>query len=234
MSEWLKFPIIGQDIDKLERILKLIHPNISKTNKFNNSHKSVLDKMVAHVGGNTKTVKFDELVADITRDKVIFTKTTISTQKPTIFTSANNPFDDINMQHILDKHTIEHFQFTPSNLKKQGGSNDQTIDFFPLGTTQSNVCILLDEAIENAKNTHFGGILPTKAQVSTMEGGEVAKYVTLSNGKTYIIGFTTNSSWKDINEKIPHAGKYIIGQFYPSPATEKRSLKFLEILVLIP
>ena len=245
ISEWLKFPIIGQDIDKLERILKLIHPNISKTNKFNNSHKSVLDKMVNYAGnGANKVTEFNTLITNISIHKSKFDKlpppnaNINNTIKPAIFASSPlsvvNPFEDINIRHIMDKHSTNYFEATPFNMR--GANKNDLVDFFPVGTTQQQVCVLLDEAIEKVKNDFWSGTLPTKAQIQAKPRGAEAYDVILSNGQTYRIGFTTNSEFYIGNYGSPFtfSNKYIIGQFYPKSDIERHNLLFLEILTLIP
>jgi hypothetical protein len=227
ISEWLKLPIINQDINRLEDILKLVHPSISADNKFSTPHKAILDNMVNYAGGTNKVVEFDALVTNLELDKMIFTKTPISTQKPAIFSSPNNPFDDINMQHILDKHTLEHFQFTGDNMRTQ------VVDYFPKGTTQSQICDWIDQTLTLVKG-EFGGVLPTKAQILANDG-EWSKSFTLSvklkptdltnTNVEFLIGLTTKSTYSGYTDK------YIIGQFYINqPKIEQRDRKYLEIL----
>jgi hypothetical protein len=246
VSNWLTTSLFDQNIDKLEDVLKLIHPSINTTNKFSVTQKNVLDKMVAYVGGTNNSTQFNDLLTNIGTHKSKFTNESINISlKPAIFAfpagSPNNPFDDINIQHIMDKHTTKYFEATPFNM--DGANKSKIVDFFPPNTTQTQVCSLLDEAIEEVKNRYFSGTLPTKTQMNTIYNGSWAENVRLSNGQTYRIGFTTSSEFyigKRLDNNYPFKGsspsnnKYIIGQFYPVGSSDRFNLLFAEILSLIP
>ncbi|MFK7004730.1 hypothetical protein BWK63_12130 [Flavobacterium covae] len=100
-----------------------------------------------------------------------FKKIPVSNVKPNYFTQANRVFDDINMKHIMDKHSAECFDFNVNGI-----SND--IDMFPIGTTQQQVSAYIDEALTILKNTK-GANYPLNGN---------AELVKLSNGMEVFIG----------------------------------------------
>jgi hypothetical protein len=163
---------VNSDIYRLEKLFAKARYEISR-----------LDKFFERVGGNPAKFK---LFVDYLHE---FKGLPIESIKPTYFNNLSREFADINMQHILDKHTVKYFQFIPDNL-------GTTVHMFPAGTTQAQVCSYIDEAL-NILRVNRGSIYPIP---------NLAENVTLSSGMIVRIG-----------SKVENGVK-VIGQFYPLPS----------------
>ena len=164
---------VNYDIVRLEKLINKAGNDISK-----------LDTFWQVVNGNkSKFVKFVDYLDE-------FKGAPIDPNiKPRYFDNPNNEFKDINMQHILDKHTLEHFDF---NNKQNLGTS---VDMFKPGTTQRQVMDYVDEALNKLRLDKNKGI--------KYPMDNVPEKLKLKSGLEVFIGSRT------VN------GKRVIGQFYP-------------------
>lgn len=93
------------------------------------------------------------------------------------------------MQHILDKHTLEHFDFNNQDYW------NKEIDMFLPGTTQQQICDYIDESL-NWLATNKGPEFPIPGDSETV--------ILPSNSMNVTIGSRIE------------ADQSIIGQFYPN------------------
>ncbi|MCJ1810204.1 hypothetical protein [Flavobacterium covae] len=184
---------INDDIVRLEKMISYAKNDVQKIN-------NLFDKNLLSGGYN----QFIELV-DIYL--LAFKKIPVSNVKPNYFTQANRIFDDINMKHIMDKHSAECFDFNVNGI-----SND--IDMFPIGTTQQQVSAYIDEALTILKNTK-GANYPLNGN---------AELVKLSNGMEVFIGSNLGVKLLNAPGVFPNNAN-IIGQFYPKAGTGGITIK---------
>jgi len=171
VSKLLQKVEVNHDIIRLEKLITKASNDVTR-----------LDKFWGVVGGNQdKFKKFVHYLDDFKQ------KAVNPTTKPRYFNNSANEFKEINMLHIMDKHTLEHFDFgNPKNLST-------TVDMFPPSTTQRQVCSYIDEALVWLKRN--------KGKNYPLDG--IPELVPLRSGMKVWIGGQTKG------------GKRVIGQFYP-------------------
>lgn len=185
VRELLQKPQINDDIFRLEKLLFYANNDVAKIKLL--------------FSNNILSCTYEEFTRLIDVYLPNFKQLPVSNVKPNYFSQPNRVFDDINMQHIMDKHTVEHFDFDENGIGKD-------IDMFPIGTTQQQVAAYIDEALTILKNTK-GDIYPINGNAET---------IILSNGIKVIIGSNMGSEIGIGN--FPH-NQNIIGQFYPTGNT---------------
>jgi hypothetical protein len=139
-----------------------------------------------------------------------FTKTPINNIKPNLIKG----FDDVNMQHILDKHSMAHFDFVVNGVARD-------IDFFPAGTSQQDVADWIDQCLATLNPKGSTNLLPAAKFAETVS----------CNGMTFILG---SDSGKNIQNGVFPDNQMIIGQFYPVQGATRikpNSLKTLKQLL---
>ncbi len=190
-AEWLKNAAVKNDSNRLDKVILAAQNNSTK-----------IDKFLAKINGdfNNFTNIVDNILPLFSPQPPLNVDTSL-----TVDLSAYG-FDAINIEHILGKHSLAHFNFDKTYLAYQ----THDIDFFPVGTTQQQVLDWIRQAIEQLNQNKNINFIPKtdKSEIVTIE-----QY-------SFIVG-----------SKI-ETNQTLLGQFYPRKSEYIPRVSYNKLLAL--